>query len=428
MATHIASFPIRPTHVASNYLAITCRADTLISLNQIGSPLLHTLDPDAIDAVYNHVVRDRYGNYTIPALATASRLSQTCKLMYTMHSDLKTPFDVVDFQRSHVGQPFHSCANLNAQSFRVSECATSSGAPGGVRLKLSHVPAPGEPIDDPVELVLVRHLETTHARPVSAFLMRTHPVFNGDTAMEVAIDEAVNLFSGHSKMSLFKARTSLDGIDVTRRNFNLERGEATPTLTILGDDELLNPEATEQDLVDATMNPCHVKVSSTDERLVQMCLTANGNSRPVVSGHVDLVFADGDNIVFANETFRFDRVDQLAVVFGALGDVATARMPTHDGDGFISDANLLVTRNAKRPADGGIIDVSNVLRGRRQAAKLADFKSQRIVAGLMMDDDGLLLPGHPQYASEKAKEDAANAQNAALGAPLERFGYLWHAD
>ena len=57
MATHIASFPIRPTHVASNYLAITCRADSLISLNQIGSPLLHTLDPDAIDAVYNHVVR-----------------------------------------------------------------------------------------------------------------------------------------------------------------------------------------------------------------------------------------------------------------------------------------------------------------------------------------------------------------------------------
>ena len=136
--------------------------------------------------------------------------------------------------------------------------------------------------------------------------------------MEMPIDEAVNLFSGHSKMSLFKAGIRMDGVEVALRRFKLERGEKTPTLTIIGDDELVDPESTEDDLVDATMNPCHIKVSSTDERLVQMCRLTNGSSKRTVSGHVDLVFADGDNRVFANETFRFDRVDQLAVVFGAL--------------------------------------------------------------------------------------------------------------
>jgi hypothetical protein len=476
--------PLRPIYRAPVGLALQCNYESDVFLAQsLPNNPWRLLDADAITAVCEFVVRSKGDYYSIPSLAAFARLTATCKLLRKLCSGVHTPFDVHDYDRTDHGEAFESVPNYNDQSFLIHRCVNSSGAKAGVRLTMRPVyPAgpldPSVPIIDAELLVLYRRGPCIGSR-LAVLIVRPHDSLTGEVAMELALDELLNALSGHSKKSVLSANLTGAGVEVFRRP-----GKRTANITVIADDEYFNTDVCDDDLVEDSMNSCVIDVAAYGGAVLEYVPAEGGvGTRQKWSGNVIARFGEGGNPFFAQSNFFFKRPDHLAVLFGALDASDVAALPAgpplftvdspptstpqgastkgaaiasgvatwaateraarglDDGvppapapcrqfafDGFIEFNDRLCRPNprARKRTRGDVVSTANILSGRRSAALGADQRLHRQVHQLESDNDGLLMPGHPEYAREKALEDESNAQRALDGLDPEQFGHIWH--
>ena len=455
--------PLRPTVRAPKRLALKfkCDSDAFLAQNE---SLVGLLNVDAITALLESIPHVGHV-HSLPGLAAFTRLASTCKLIRGLSAGVHTPFDVAIFERTGHGIAFDKVPNLNDHSFYVSKCCNDSGtnAPkAGVRLALS-----SQDGGDPAELVVVHHSDDSHGSRAAVFISRPHSTLPGDVAMELAIDDLVNALSRHSKKSLVSVTKAGGDIHVAFVGGSKRMAD----IGVVNDDEFINEAATDQELKDDSMNSLVVFIRPNDDRDAEV--------RP---RHIEFRFGYGGNPFFSDQTFLVDRPDHLVSLFGALestdvailpigpplysvDDTCSDAPPSPKGaaiasavaawakaaraefgcpepappptrrksvfDGFVDIGNRIDTPKPPQKRgreDAAAISLSNVCSGRRSAALGADLKLCRQVQQLDAYDDGRLTPAHPEYAGEKANEDAANAKNIRHGRPLERFAHLVHSD
>ena len=313
------------------------------------------LDGDLIRSIFDRILTP----FSIPKLVSTIGIVATCKLFSILFHDLATP---IDCRLIYENTSVPADQNYFGQRFLVHGLAR-----GGKTFRLVGGETEG------YTLSVVRQSKATEddfGRPRLLVGTPTKGLHGAQVCVELAIDDAVQLFSGYDrKHSLVVNRGTVFPAPVC---------ETVPRLAEL--DHIPDSDDLEQD------------VDHIGFRLVQ---TPAGESLEVFSHKEHQRFAVVCGRLSATDTTAF------RTLFGyndSIKDVA-CRYGTHEDDCFIAKKDLYKpARKAPITTTLTAVTTANYKSGRRKAAKEADKKLKEVSKNeITTTKRGSILPGNPQY-------------------------------